>query len=212
MVASNKEDKPKAQEVVITEKFTNQDEKNSTIVVAHLPSSVTNAKFLDTNVDSFATNDHDVDLIPIVELDGNTVLPKSPSDQGKIVNNRDEASAANSIDTFFREELNEKVVPINHAQGDHGRFIVVTDSNLSNFCENVIHDMQILGLVPTVAQQTMDFLRDSWANMGQKENIVNLDTNEQFQLVVPKKKKNKLKQHSETSKGFKVGASSRSPR
>jgi hypothetical protein len=58
----------------------------------------------------------------------------------------------------------------------------------------------------------MDFLSNSWANMGQKEDIVNVDTNEQFQLVVPRKKKNRLKQHSETSKGFKVGASSRSPR
>jgi len=69
---------------------------------------------------------------------------------------------------------------------------VVTDSNLSNFSENVIHDMQVLGLVPTVTQQTMDFLSNSWANMGQKEDIVNLDTNEQFQLVVPKKKKKTL--------------------
>jgi len=33
--------------------------------------------------------------------------------------------------------------------------------------------MQVLGLVPTVAQQTMDFLIDSWANMGQKEDFVN---------------------------------------
>jgi len=154
-----------------------------------LPSSVTNAESLDTNIDSLATNVHDVDLIPIAELDGNTVLPKSPSDQGKIDNNGDKASGANSVNTFFREELNEEVVLIDHAHGDFGRSIVVTDSNLSNFSENVIHDMQILGLVPTVAQQTMDFLSNSWANMGQKEDIVNLDTNEQFHLVVPKKKK-----------------------
>jgi len=89
---------------------------------------------------------------------------------------------------------------------------VATDSNLSHFSENVIHDMQVLGLVPTVAQQTMDFLSDSWANMGQKEDFVNSNSNQQFQLVVPKKMKKKLKQHFETSKGFKVGASSRSPR
>jgi len=98
------------------------------------------------------------------------------------------------------------VVPIDNAQEDLGRAIVATDSNLSN------HDMQVLGLFRTVAQQTMDFLSDSWANMGQKEDFVNSDSNQQFQLVVPKKKKNKLKQHSETSKGFKVGASGRSPR
>jgi len=138
-----------------------------------LPSSVTNAKSLDTNVDN-----HDVDLIPIVELDGNTVLPKSPSDQGKIDNNSDKASSANSVDTFFHEELNEEVVPIDHAQEDLGRSIVVTNSNLSNFSENVIHYMQVLGFVPTVAQQTMDFLSNSWVNIGQKEDIVNLDTNE----------------------------------
>jgi hypothetical protein len=147
-----------------------------------------------------------------VELDGNTVLPESPSDQRNIDNNRDEASDANLVDTFFREELNEEVVPIDNAQEDLGRVIVATDSNLSNFSENVIHDMQVLGLVPTVAQQNMDFLSDSWANMDQKEDFVNSDSNQQFQLVVPKKKKNKLKQHSETIKGFKVGASSRSPR
>ena len=138
-----------------------------------MPSSVTNAKSLDTNVDN-----HDVDLIPIVELDGNTVLPKSPSDQGKIDNNSDKASSANLVDTFFHEELNEEVVPIDHAQEDLGKSIVVTNSNLSNFSENVIHYMQVLGFVPTVAQQTMDFLSNSWVNIGQKEDIVNLDTNE----------------------------------
>lgn len=80
--------------------------------------------------------------------------------------------------------------------------IVGTDLNLSNFSANVIHDMQVLGLVPTVAQQTMDFLSDSWTNMGQKED-------QPFQLVVPRKKKSKKKQP-EASKGFKVGSSSRS--
>jgi len=101
-----------------------------------------------------------------VELDGNTILPESPSNQRNIDNNRDEASDANLVDTFCREELNEKVVPIDNAQGDLGRAIVATYSNLSNFSENVIHDMQVLGFVPTVGQQTMDFMSDSWANMG----------------------------------------------
>jgi hypothetical protein len=72
----------------------------------------------------------------------------------------------------------------------------VTDSNLSDFNANVIHDMQILGLVPSEVQQ---FLSESWANMAQ-----NVE-DEQFQVVVPRKKKNKLKQHIEPSKGFKVG-------
>jgi hypothetical protein len=70
--------------------------------------------------------------------------------------------------------------------------------------------MQVLGLVPTAARQTMDFLSDSWANMGQKEDSVNSDSNQQFQLVIPKKKKSTLKRQPETSKGFKVGDSSRS--
>jgi len=45
-------------------------------------------------------------------------------------------------------------------------FVVVIDSNLSNFNANVIHGMQVLGLVPSVAQQVVDFLSDSCANMG----------------------------------------------
>jgi hypothetical protein len=45
-------------------------------------------------------------------------------------------------------------------------YVVGTDLNLSNFSANVIHDMQVLGVVPSVAQQTKDFLSDSWANMG----------------------------------------------
>jgi len=58
----------------------------------------------------------------------------------------------------------------------------------------------------------MNFLSDSWANMGQKEEIVDLarDTGQPFQLVVSRKKKSK-KWQSEASKGFKVGTSSRSP-
>jgi len=127
-----------------------------------------------------------------VELDGNIVLPESSSDQRNIDNNHDGTSDANLVDTFCREESKEEVVPIDNAHEDLGRTIVVTDSNLSNFGENVIHDMQFLGLVPTVTQQTMDFMSDSWANMGQKEDFINSVSNQQFQLVVPKKKKNKL--------------------
>jgi len=40
----------------------------------------------------------------------------------------------------------------------------------------------------------MNFLSDSWDNLVHKEEIVDLDSNQQFQLAVPKKKKNKLKQ------------------
>ncbi|AES66408.1 transmembrane protein, putative [Medicago truncatula] len=91
--------------------------------------------------------------------------------------------------------------------------VVVADSNLSNFSANVIHDMQVLGLVPYVAQQTMDFLSDSWTNIGQKEEIADLtrNTGQPFQLVLSRKKKSK-KQQSDASKCFKVGASSHSSR
>ena len=91
--------------------------------------------------------------------------------------------------------------------------VVGTDLNLLNFSANIIHGMQVLGLVPSAAQQTMNFLSDSWANMGQKNESVDLarDIGQPFQLVVQRKKKSK-KQLSEASKGFKVGTSSRSPR
>nr|ABN05808.1 hypothetical protein MtrDRAFT_AC148819g28v2 [Medicago truncatula] len=45
---------------------------------------------------SLATSAHVVDYIPDVRLDGNAVLPQSPSDQGKIDNNHDETSDTNS--------------------------------------------------------------------------------------------------------------------
>jgi hypothetical protein len=72
--------------------------------------------------------------------------------------------------------------------------------------------MQVLGLLsdPTAAQQTMNFLNNSWANMTQTDEMVDSvgNTNQPFQLVVPKKRKNRQKQ-AETCKGFKVGASNR---
>jgi len=40
----------------------------------------------------------------------------------------------------------------------------VTNSDLSNFSVSVIHDVQVLGIVPTKAQQTMNFLSESWAS------------------------------------------------
>jgi len=47
-------------------------------------------------------------------------------------------------------------------QEPFGRALVATDSNLSNFNANVIHDMQVLWLVSTKAQQTRKFLSESW--------------------------------------------------
>nr|ABN09188.1 hypothetical protein MtrDRAFT_AC183371g15v1 [Medicago truncatula] len=49
----------------------------------------------------------------------------------------------------------------------------------------------------------MNFLNDSWADMGQKEDVdFSRDTGQPFQLVVPRKKKSK-KQQLGASKGFK---------
>jgi len=92
---------------------------------------------------------------------------------------------------------------------------VVTNPDLSNFSSNVIHDMQVLGLVPNDAQQVTNFLSDSWSNMAQNDESVDLvgNTNQPFQLVVPRKSKGRLKkQQTEANKGFKVGASNRTPR
>jgi hypothetical protein len=61
----------------------------------------------------------------------------------------------------------EEIVVDSTPLENQDRSIVVPNSNLSNFSENVIHDMQVLGLIsaPTAAQQTMDFLINSWANI-----------------------------------------------
>jgi hypothetical protein len=106
------------------------------------------------------------------------------------------------------EEMVADSIPLENQD----RSILVPYSNLSNFSANVIHDMQVLGLLsdPTAAQQTMNFLNNSWANMTQTDEMVDSvgNTNQPFQLVVPKKRKNRQKQ-AETCKGFKVGASNR---
>ncbi|KAK2360275.1 hypothetical protein QL285_085560 [Trifolium repens] len=110
------------------------------------------------------------------------------------------------------EELHEKeeMVADSFPLENQDRSILAPNSNLSNFSPNVIHDMQVLGLLsaPTAAQQTMDFLNNSWANMTQTEELIDSvgNTNQQFQLVVSKKRKSKQKQ-AEASKGFKVGSS-----
>ncbi|GAU22855.1 hypothetical protein TSUD_282220 [Trifolium subterraneum] len=122
----------------------------------------------------------------------------------------------NLANEVFCEESHEEeeVVADSIPLDNHDTSIVVPYANLSNFNANVIHDMQVLGLLsaPTAAQQTMDFLKNSWANMTQTEEMIASvgNTNQQFQLVVPKKGKNKFKQkQAEASKGFKVGGSNR---
>ncbi|GAU51197.1 hypothetical protein TSUD_97700 [Trifolium subterraneum] len=104
---------------------------------------------------------------------------------------------ANLDNDVFCQELHEEVVAESHPLVTHDRSLVVQESDLSNFNANVIHDMQVLGILSasTAAQQAMDFLSDSWANMAQTEEIVDSvgNTNQQFLLVVPKKMKNKFK-------------------
>jgi len=70
-----------------------------------------------------------------------------------------------------QEETISNTIPL----GDNS--IVVTNSALSNFSASVIYDMQVLGIVPTKVQQTMNFLSESWANMAQNDEIVELDEN-----------------------------------
>ncbi|CAJ2646207.1 hypothetical protein L195_g047722 [Trifolium pratense] len=113
----------------------------------------------------------------------------------------------------FCEELPEEdeVIADSIPLENQAKSIVVSESN---FSANVIHDMQVLGLLnaPSAVQQTMDFMSNSWDNMTQKEEIVDSvgNLNQQFQLVVPKKGKNKFKQKpADASKGFKVGAFNR---
>jgi len=114
-------------------------------------------------------------------------------------------------DVVLLEEPCEEVVVDSLPLRDLGKSIVVTNPNLSNFNANVIHDMQVLGIIsaPTATQQAMNFLSDSLANMSQNEETDDL-ADHQFQLVVPRKKK-KSKPVTEASKGFKVGSSNRAP-
>jgi len=91
-------------------------------------------------------------------------------------------------------------------------FVVVTYSNLSNFSAKCYSWYENFMVCSFWGLTNYGFLNDSWANMGQKEDIVDLsrDTSQPFQPVVPRKKKSK-KQQSDASKGFKVGVSSHSP-
>jgi len=71
---------------------------------------------------------------------------------------------SNSADILGQQDHQEEVIANVIPLG--GSSIVVTNSDLSSFSASVVHDMQVLGLVPTKAQQAMDFLSDSWANMA----------------------------------------------
>jgi len=75
--------------------------------------------------------------------------------------------------------------------------------------------MQVLWLVSNDVRQVTEFLSESWSNMAQNDESVDLGGNtiQPFQLVVSRKSKSRLKkQQIEANKGFKVGASNRTPR
>jgi len=82
----NKHDKPKVQEALKIKNLPNQSEKkNPKVVVAELPSSTSNIKIEDVNIDSSDTKAHGVDHIPSVKIGGNNVLQEFPSYQEKKV-------------------------------------------------------------------------------------------------------------------------------
>lgn len=58
--------------------------------------------------------------------------------------------------------------------------------------------LAIIPPIPAVVQHDIDFLRESWANMGKFDQVEN-DPNKHFQLVVPRKKKKQQKQFVEGS-------------
>ena len=73
------------------------------------------------------------------------------------------------------------------------------DSTTSDLEQDFGSDRRQLALIappiPAVVQRDMDFLRQSWDNMAE------IDDNQQFQMVVSKKKKKHQKQQAELSKG-----------
>jgi hypothetical protein len=73
--------------------------------------------------------------------------------------------AMNLVNEVCGEELDEEeeMVADSIPLENQDRSIPVPNSNLSNFSANVIHDMQVLGLLnaSTEAQQTTDFLNNS---------------------------------------------------
>ncbi|AES65236.2 hypothetical protein MTR_2g036980 [Medicago truncatula] len=106
-----------------------------------------------------------------------------------IIRSKETSIILSMRDVFLLEESYEEVVEDSLPLRYLGKSIVVTDPNLSNFIANVIHEMQVLGIIsaPTASQKAMNFLSDSWANMSQNEEINDL-ADHQFQLVVPRKK------------------------
>jgi len=113
----------------------------------------------------------------------------------------------------------DAVTDVDYIQDSHlskeefGRSMVVTNPNLSNFSLTVIHDIQVLRLVPNDAQKVTEFFSESWSNVAQNVDNVDLvgNTNQPFQLVSRKSKSRLKKQQTEANKGFKVGASNRTP-
>ena len=66
---------------------------------------------------------------------------ETPYGQGNIDMNCD------STDIFCQDDHQEEAISDTNPLG--GNSVVVTNSDLSNFSASVIHDMQVLGIVPT---------------------------------------------------------------
>lgn len=87
---------------------------------------------------------------------------ETPCGQGNIDINCEDDS--NSADILCQEDHQEEAISDTIPLG--GNSIVATNSDLSNFSAYVIHDMQVLGIVPIETQQKMIFLSEYWANMA----------------------------------------------
>lgn len=69
-----------------------------------------------------------------------------------------------------------------------------------------IDQQLVVSSIPDVVQRDIEFLKESWANMAQNDEGIKLKDstlvdNQQFQLVVHKKKKNRQKSQAESNKG-----------
>ena len=69
-----------------------------------------------------------------------------------------------------------------------------------------IDQQLVVSSIPDVVQQDIESLKESWANMAQNDKSIKLEDsklvdNQQFQLVVHKKKKSRQKSQTESNKG-----------
>lgn len=110
---------------------------------------------------------------------------ESPSGQGDLEKNRDDDSE--SVDTLVGDEHRDEAITYSPSSGNIDQQLV--DSS-----------------IPDVVPRDIEFLKESWANMAQNDEGIKLKDsklvdNQQFQLVVHKKKKNRQKSQAKSNKG-----------